>query len=1408
MKRQNCPDTSKKRLVRPVALILTAGLMLSLLPVSVFARSMAEAERKSYMQTDSPMDGEPELITLSKGSGEAAGAGATTGFSLTLDGSDWLLTDKGRDNWSGAYTVSVPSSISGALFKAGVIGDPTVGRNDAAAKELGTRDWYYKKTFNYSGSGKNVFLCFDGVADRMEVFLNGKKVGEHQGMFGGPYIDVSGQIKAGDNELIVRLLPVLNYTKTVVFNCSYAWHYADLPPIGIWNSVRVEDRTVAELDHPFITTVSHETGTLDMCVDITDGSGKGAKIGGTLYCTIKPKNFKGEAYSFTYVLPEAEAAGDRRIRLRFDLPEFKLWWPNGYGEQNLYTLETLFVDGAGGRSYECSDFGVRTLKLIATGRKEAANMYNRTAVFNGKTVFLKGADWCTIDAVMNFTREDYDRILCRAKDQGLSVFRSWGGGMCETEDFYDLCDEYGLCVYQEWPCCWDSQKTQPKDVLYETVILNTKRIRNRASLLVYGGGNEGEAVVSDKVINQIGTLTYQYDGTRDFWRQDGGVGAYGITHDHIHWGGETPEHYAEVYYNSTNNLHEYGLDSMMNLESIAKFATKEEMEQWPIDPAGTVAYHTATFNGMKGWQQTPYGYDIDTFIHYASQFVEVTDLESLVLGSQIAQTMADYPAALNSRINFPNQSMVMVYKFNDVYPGASWSVVDYYGAPKMAYWFLQDAYAPLTAGIRTDRYDTYNKSDRSLSLPVYVLDDADALKGAQWEVNVTAYDGRLETVKSVSYNGSGSIDMNMQVGLFTLTEAQTDTAPLFIVTTLYKNGALAARNYIFMNSGKDPGCLFAIPAAKVDYTVSGNTVTFKNVSSVPAVALQFDVGSASDTFRPSDNYFWLDAGETYSVTVNDPSVIRGLKGFNLADASDTTAPAAPKNVKARSETFDSLTVSWDKPKDASDVRYYEIYLNGFLFATAKGTVTEYTIEGLAELSEYDVEIAAVDGGMNRSDRSKTVTATTKADRTAPRAKKLVITGPDSARVVFSRKVDPASAANTDYYVLNLDGKVVAAVPDPDGVSVDLTFEGIGGNFKDRTLTVMGVRDTSASANPAERNMFMLDGMTVGYWSFDSEPGEVPGALTDRSGFHETEGIAEGASYVEGVSGTGIKPVKNNIVLTQTDLTLANTVISFWYNGGVYSGFNVLLSKGQKVDGHFEIYCNEGDLKLYCVDICDSSFGVNMRNYSGEWIHMCFTWDDGSLVCWINGERAGRVKLSRDVTEAGFPLVLGSLPGGQFTVDGAFDEFTLVQLTEGADGSVNNAEEVVKALYTGNYLREIRFEKADYRIRPDGSAKLNVVRVNVPGDLPLTFTSSDETVAAVDAEGNITALAEGTALITLRTEDGRYVDRCLVEVGDFADEEEVKKTGPDAMLIAGICLAVVAVAAVAVVLVLALKRRKK
>ena len=1380
---------SRKIFALLLTICIVAGVA-GLGTVIVYAKSMADAERLGTMKTESPMDKKPEVITVAKGANEAAGAEATCGFQLLLDGDDWLLSPK-KDSWKDAYTVSVPSSISGALFKAGAIEDPVVGRNDAAAKALGKQSWYYKKVFNYTGSGSNVYLCFDGVADRMEVTLNGEKVGTHQGMFGGPYIDVSNVIKKGENTLVVYLKSVVDYTQTVVFNCSYAWHYADLPPIGIWNSVRIEDRSEQVLDHPFITTVSHEKGTMDLSIDIAN-SASGQKVGGTIYCTISPKNFTGEPYSFTYKLPGTDEKGDRNVRLRFDLPDFKLWWPRGYGEQNLYTMETLFIDSNGGRSYDKTSFGIRTLDMIATGRMESSNMYNRTAVINGKTVFLKGANWCTIDAVMNFTREDYDRILCRAYDMGLNVFRSWGGGMVETEDFYDLCDEYGICVYQEWPCCWDSQKTQPKNVLFETVTLNTKRIRNRASLLVYGGGNEGEAPLDDEVMNEIGKLTYKYDGTRDFWRQDGGVGALGISHNHIHWGGEDPENYAEIYYNWTSNLHEYGLDAMMNMESIAKYATEEEMAQWPIDPEGTIAYHTATFNGMKGWNQTPYGYDIDTFIHYASQFVEVNDLESLVTGSQIAQMMADYFSALNSRINFPNQSMVMFYKFNDVYPGASWSVVDYYGAPKMAYWFLQDAYAPLTAGLKADRYDTYNKSDKSLNFPVYVLDDADELKDAGWEVTVKAYDSLLKLVKEESYKGSGSVDMRKEVGSFALTAEQTDSAPLFLVTTLFKDGKQVARNYMFMNSGKDPGCLFAIPAADVSYSVSGNVVTFKNNSDIPAVAVNFAVGSDSDKFRPGDNCFWLEPGETYSFEVNDAALIKGIGGFNMLDKEDKTAPAAPKNVKAKATSYDTVELTWDKPKDAAELRYYELKVNGEFICLIKGSASSFTVEGLHELTEYEIELVAVDKGMNASAGSKMAKTTTLADNNPPYVTKFEMTGDNSAKVVFNRKIDPVSAANTDYYVLNLGAKVISAVPGDDGFSVELTFEGVDGKFAGRTITVIGVKDTSAKGNRALRSSFKLDDTLLGYWSFD----EKSKVLVDKSYYHTVEGRADGAKYVDGYKGSGIRPDKSNIILSETDITFKNTVISFWYKGGTYSGFNVLLAKGNKVLGHFEIYANEGELKLYCPDICDSSFGINLKKYSGKWTHFCFSLKGAEFICWINGEQAGKVKVKNDLAPRTFDLVLGSLPGGQFMVDGEFDEFTIVK--------TKNAGDVVQELYEGTFVSEIKMQKALYQVKPETEFDISLVFENVNNNLALTWSSSDETVATVDQSGKVTAVGEGTALITVKTSSEKYIDRCVVEVGDFKNEEP--STGPNVFIIIAIAAGVALV--IAAVVIIILKARKK
>jgi len=1386
-----------------ITVVISLCILFSFQAFNLWAASLSEVERDNIMKAVSPMDKEPDVISLQKGESVVI----KNSKEINLNG-NWQVTDKGVEGdlikpgakWNNAIDIKVPSSIHTALYEAGVVANPMYVRNDAEAKSLSEKTWFYKKTFTYDGSGKNVWLCFDGVADRCTVYLNGKRIGTHQGMFGGPYFDITDNIKDGENTLVVVLKPALHYSQSAVIICNYAWHYADIPPIGIWNDVYIKDVTDVAIDSPFITTVSHETGTLDLSVDLK-AMASNTKISGTLNGTIRPYNFNGDAYSFSYEV-NADSEGDTNVRLRFDLPEFKLWWPNGSGEQNLYTLEVSFTNKNGATCYTKDTFGVRTLEMTSGNRNELSSMYNRTVVINGKPIFMKGAGWCTIDATMNFERKDYDRILSRAYDQGVNFLRAWGGGLPETDEFYDLCNEYGICVYQEWPCCWDSQITQPWNVLSETIILNTKRIRNNPSLIVYGGGNEGNAAPNDTAINNMGKLTYQYDGTRDFWRQDGGYGGAGMTHDHIWWGGQSAEHYASVYANSiTGNLHEYGLGAMMNIESIAKYATKDEMAQWPIDPAGTIAYHTATFNGMKGWNPSPHGYDIDTHMWYANHFIKVDSLESLVTGSQIAQTMAKYFAVQNSRINYPDISTVCYYKLNDNYPGASWAVVDWYGSPKMAYYFIQDAFEPLMATGKFDRYNTFDKPTTDLDLPIYILDDNDELKNSDWKVTVKAYDDMLKLVKEQSWEGNGSTGYSKHIGNFYLDENQTDSAPLYIVIDLEKNGEHAARSYAFMNAEKEQGSLFYVPTAKLEYSVSGNTYTITNKSDVPAVGVKFICPSVSDTFRPSDNYFWLEPGETKTITVNSTKGVEGFTAFNMADIDDTQAPGVPTKVKAESKTFDSITLTWSAAKDNNRILQYEIYVNGEYYDYVGGTFDKAIITGLNELSYYELKIVAVDGNMNRSEDSQVVICQTIADNNAPIARRMKFIDVNNVEIIFSRPVNATSASNVEYYIMNNGAIVTSARLLDDGVTVALTIEGIDeSKLTEYTLTVMGVQDTTITGNYATRNKFKFGLDVIGHWTFDDGD-----SIIDSSHNHEADGKKNDSEIVDGKFGKGLLISSNGetLLTNTTSFMLDESTISFWMKAdNDLAGFNVLLAKGDKISGHFEIYANDGILRIYGPEIGDVGFNVNLNKYKGQWTHLAFTCENNRMTLYINGEKNGTIRFTGKLLEITTKLCIGSLPAGAFKTVATFDDVYLF------DTVLSDAD--VAKLYTNDIATDVSMESSHYQIKV-GTSK--TVKIKYTGsaseeNIKLIWISSDETIATVNQQGVVTTYDEyGLVVITAYTEDGKYIEKCIIETGDFPEEEE-KKNPINPIIILAICCGALVIGVLAFVTVYILRISKK
>ena len=1254
---------SKRLLAVALAVITVLSVMIPVAIPSASAMDMAAYEQKTYYKNgDSPMAAKPTAVTPSKGQAAAQGE---KNYVLSLDGT-WKMTATGKvaelaagKGWEKAYDATVPGSIYTPLVEAGVIPDPYVGDNMKRANQQSQKSWYFLKTFTYEGKGDRVQLDFEGICNVADIYLNGKKISSHEGMFGGPFVDVTNIIKKGENTLMVHLYPAKDYNQTVVFNCSYGWHYAKLFPLGIWQSVTVRDVPSVTLDSPFITTVDHTKGTVDLAIELDKQAG--SSIAGELTVSFTPKNFTGTASYFTKTI-SAGNVDSATLRYRCDIPDFKLWWPNGYGEQNLYVMKVTFKASDGTVSYSESDFGIRTLDYKALPAGESQNAYNRVFVINGTDIYMKGAGWCTLDSMMRFTREDYDRVLSRAHDAGINYFRAWGGGLVETEEFYDLCDEYGICIYQEWPCCWDSTNTQPAEVLYETVILGAKRLRNRASLVVWGGGNEGVAPYTDKVLNHMGKLTYETDGTRDFWRQDGGTGGTQITHDHIWWSGASPEHYIKTYANFLNlNLTEYGLGAMMNMDSIAKYATAEEMAQWPISQRGVISYHTATFNGFEGWNPSPYGYDIDTHLHYANTFIKTDSLADLVRGSQLAQAQADYLPAMNARINYPYSSMNVVYKLNDNYPGASWAIVDWYGAPKIAYYMMQDAYRSLMAAPKTDHYNTYNAAGESeaLTIPVHVLDDLDALKGKEWSVKVTAYGEDLSVVKTQTFAGSGSVKTVGKAGDFTLTAEQTDHTPLTVTFDLYVEGKYINRSFVYYNYEYEPGSLFYLPRTSLTYSVSGNTVTVKNTGKLPAVGVEL---LTSDTSKlvASDNFFFLAAGEIVTLTVNDGSLVEGVTCFNLQNTADKVAPTVPEGLKVSDVTFDGATLSWTPSADEGGLFGYTVTVTD-----PEGKATAYFVQdgessliltGLAEVTKYTFTVEAQDNGGNKSGVSAAKSFTTLPDRSMPTLRTAAFGESDTIILTFSTAMEKNRAEDPAYYMLNNGAAVKSASLSADGITVTLTCEGIEAG-KAYTVGVIGLTDTKFEQNSigyasatVERDLYLsvdfeVDGNGLTYAS-----GEISGLL---------EKISAAPTFTDkGQSGQALAPGAG-VQLREVPYTFGEgKTMTMWVNGKASSGYNVLIAKGPKTAGHFEIYLNNGNMFFYAPDLGDYSMNFNLNTLENGWHLLAFVWKNGTITVYADGEAVGGCTAKKAIKETVETMTFGGQIDGSMAFGGTLDTVRL------------------------------------------------------------------------------------------------------------------------------------------------------
>lgn len=690
---------------------------------------------------------------------------------------EWEFRQCGSDRWVKA---SVPGCVHTDLMSAGIIDDPFYGRNEKSLQWIGEKDWEYRKNFHLRetpGLENNVWLILEGVDTYAEICVNGAPVGVTDNMFRTWRFDVSEMLKEGENELTVRFESIFRHDMPRYLDAPYrlmAWpnndqsdiwlslyarkagyHYGwDWGPrlitAGLHKPVYIESWKNWKLDAVYVKTLSLENPSVK--------SGKARKahmqadvdILSDLECeaSISISRGKESIFKGKVVLEK----GKNTFSIPFILRNPQLWWSNGLGKA--YSEEfTVSVETCGNIESVNEKVGVRTAEVIREEDEHGRKMNLR---LNGHDVFCKGANWIPID---NFperrSRGDYASLLGSASLSNMNMIRVWGGGLYESEDFYEICDSLGIMVWQDmaFACgMFPSDSAYLSNVEME-VRDNVRRLRNHPSLVLWCGNNENEISYFEwgwnRTLTDVQRKDYESgfrklfydvipsavedeDGTRYYHPTSPVTGHSGVpysmgdAHMWSVWKGGWVEEYLKPH-NIARFMSEYGFISYPDMFSMRKFIPEWEMS---ASSPSMIAHHRAYDDLTRDPE-----YSNKTICRYMKRYAWVPeDFERFVYMTQWFQAEVVKVAMEAHRRAKPYCMGTLFWQLNDCWPVVSWSSIDYYGRWKALQYYSRRAYAPLLVS-------PYVKEDGKIAVKV-VSDRAEDFKGIL-EVYVMGLDGKV-----------------------------------------------------------------------------------------------------------------------------------------------------------------------------------------------------------------------------------------------------------------------------------------------------------------------------------------------------------------------------------------------------------------------------------------------------------------------------------------------------------------------------------------------------------------------------------------------------------------------------------------------------------------------------------------
>ncbi|KRG40905.1 beta-mannosidase [Stenotrophomonas pictorum JCM 9942] len=838
-----------------------------------------------------------------------------------LPGDAQLSAHPGMETWRAA---TVPGSVHTDLLANGLIGDPYVGAVEAGLQWIGLGDWEYRARFDVDAATlarPHAELRFDGLDTFAEVRLNGRPLLQADNAHRTWRARVDGQLRATGNELrivfrspIRTLLPqvqamehkiagnypspygdepkdamVGNFVRKPAYHFGWDWGPRYVTA-GVWRQVHIDS-----WDDQRITDLAVRTDALDadraalsVLLQVEHSAAAG-KVPVAL-AVLDPEG-KPVAQLRRQV---ALQPGSTTLELPVEITRPRRWWPVGYGAQERYTVQVRIGSGVGEALSSSIRTGLRTVQLQRD--EDADGGQGFAFVINGVPVFAKGVNAIPFDAFPSrVTRERLRRDLQSARDANMNMVRNWGGGYYESEDFFDLADELGLLVWQDF--MFGGGMQPGFDPAFRANVVaeardNIRRLRHHPSIVLWCGNNEEETawkdwghgktlkeadpVFADKVWqgyvelfgNDLRAVVAEEGLGVPYWSSSpsndldtkANDSRRGDKHYWDVWGG--PALPPTAYLKETPRfMSEYGLQAWPQQSTVDAFATRDEQQ---ID--GPV---------IRAHQKFMAGEGNTRLLHYiAMEYGTPRSFADFVYLGQAMQAEGIALAALHHRASRPYTMGSLYWQLNDVWPGASWSSVDYYGNWKALHYHARRFFAEVAVAALRDEGNT------SVSL----LNDGLQPLPAQWRLRVLDFDGRVlqqrEQALTLAPQSATAVARLSDAELLQGADPRRSVA----VFDLMRDGTLLAQRLVYFTAAKDQALAAGQLQTELRAVGDHHVLQLRSAGLVRGIWIGFDKNVAS----VEDNAFDLLPGQSRELVVRGAADLATLrKALQVRTLGDT-----------------------------------------------------------------------------------------------------------------------------------------------------------------------------------------------------------------------------------------------------------------------------------------------------------------------------------------------------------------------------------------------------------------------------------------------------------------------------------------------------------------------------------------